>query len=456
MFLSTLMVLAVSTGAVSAENLTHRSADLTPCYVEGSEKALECTMLSVPESYSRKGSDSVDIHVIRARSFANTDKAPLFVLAGGPGQAATELTYVLERELKHIKKLHDIVFVDQRGSGLSNGQRCSGTDVSSYEALKVAFAECRKDIANLEEQLSTHTLAFDLESVRKALGYDKISLWGGSYGTFAAQHYATQYPDQVESMILDAALAIDGNPLVAGNGYPQQSLDRLDEICQRDEDCRTLFPQWKLHFYELLEQAENKPLALEDGTLDAVSLAHAVRTILYSAKASAKLPMAIESAHKGDMRLLNALNKMIGGAATDSMYVGLTMGVLCQEHVFAGQSQAAEVAGANSFTKDSYYTFWRDICEGERASRASYLQRPEALSMSTLVISGTLDPITPEQSAEKALTYLTNAQHIVIPNAGHVNSGLGCMPRLLAEFLNDGEVEDTSCISKNQFPPFMK
>ena len=465
MFVSTLMASAIASHA----------ANLTPCFVEGSEAAVACTMLSVPRHYTstqnesaqspltKQGvasDDTVQIHVIKAASLAESNHPPVFVLAGGPGQAATEMTYTLRREFRDIRKQHDVIYIAQRGSGLSNGQRCDAHSATSNAEIQQAFEQCYEQVMELEQQLSTHTLAQDIETTRKALGYDKITLWGGSYGTYAAQHYASYYPENVNALILDAVVGLNDSPLVMGGQYPQQSLDRLDVICQQDNDCARLFPQWKQHFYELLDSLENDALTVSvDGepvAMDQTSVMHMARTVLYSPKAAAKLPLAIENAYRGDTRLLGALNTMIGGAATNSMYMGLTIGVLCQEHVYQGQKALAERESRGGFTANTYYEFWLQACKSERPERAAYLKVPERLTMPTLLISGTLDPITPEQTAEKALAYLPNAQHIIIPNAGHTNSGRGCMPRLMNEFLLTGEVADTQCITNNQFPAFSK
>jgi len=450
MILTTLLASSLSVGQITME----------PCFVEGAKKAVECSMLTVPESYQANNGKQVEVHVIRSKAVANNNKAPLFVLAGGPGQAATEMTSTLANSFKEINKQHDIVFVAQRGSGLSNAQPCHHDTQVTTDELIAIFNECHEKLKPIEEQLSTDTLAKDIESVRSALGYDKINLWGGSYGTYAAQHYAMTYSNNVSKMVLDAALAIDDNPLVEGGKYPQQSLERLDEVCQQDNHCAKHFPNWRAQFDELLKTTDNSPIILQfeknDVSLDSMALAHLVRTVLYSPNVANKLPKAIDAAYNGNYHMLKVLNSMISGAATDTMYTGLTLGVLCQEHVYQGQSQAAKLAGKNSFTEDSYYQFWLKACQTERVQQAESIKPPKQLATPTLLISGTLDPITPEQSAERTRRYLTNTQHIIIPNASHTNSHKGCMPELINEFLLNDEVADTSCITQNRFPPFLK
>lgn len=441
-----------------ASILTLASVDMQSCYVTGSEKEVECAMFDVPLTYQKETNESVQLHVVRHRAWSN-EKPPVFVLAGGPGQAATEMTHMLNTAFKEVKKQHDIVFVAQRGSGLSSAQSCRVPQTNDIPTVTQAMQACQPVIKPIEEQLSTDTLARDIEWVRKSLGYSSIHLWGGSYGTFAAQHYAATFPVTVQSLVLDAAVALDGNPLVAGNRYPQQSLERLDSICQQDQYCSTQFPDWKNGLDTLLTNAELSPMSIsyngQEMQLDRHSIASLVRTSLYSPEWAARLPLAVTTALQGDTRIFGTLNSMILDTFNSSMYVGLTLGVLCQEHVYDGQEELVSEAGEHTFVGDSYYQFWLSACGSERIAQADYITTPKSLSMPTLLISGTLDPITPEQSAEQALSYLTNAQHIVIPNASHTNSGRGCMPKLLNEFFVTGGVSDATCITSHQFPPFM-
>ena len=449
MLATTLLAATLSVGPIQLE----------PCFVEGSRKSLSCATLTVPESYRDENSQAVELHIVRAESVAKQSRSPLFILAGGPGQAATEMTSMLVNAFEEVVKQHDVVFVAQRGSGLSQAQPCHNKELLTTQDVLNAFSECQEKIKDVTHQLSTDVLVDDIDSVRQALGYNKISLWGGSYGTFAAQHYANKYTQHVDKLILDAVVPLNGNPLVDGGRYPQQSLDRLDTLCQQDTDCSAHFPDWKAQFYQLLDKTRHHPIKLKFGqkqiSVDHILLSQLVRTALYVPRLSAKLPMALTRANQGDSRQLSALNQMVAGAATDTMYLGLTLGVLCQEHVYAGQAEKAKLAAKGSFTQDHYYRYWMQGCNGERTAQANYIQAPKQLTTPTLLVSGELDPITPEQNTHSASQFFTDYQHIVIPNAGHTNSHLGCMPKLLKSFLLEGEVKDTACIEQNRFPPFI-
>ncbi len=394
------------------------SPDAAACFVKGQSQHVSCTTLDVPRLYQQENSASRQIHIVRVVAKSATTNPPLFVLAGGPGQAASEMTQYINVAFQQILKQHDIIFIDQRGSGKSFGLGCDTHDLLTRDDITAAFDLCRENVLPYMQELTTETYVKDIEQVRQHFGYSQISLWGGSYGTFAAQAYASYFPEQVHTLLLDAVLALTANPLVNGGPYAENALQRLYALCQKDRRCSQRFDNWPAQVLALKSQLNKQPVALNKDTLiDGVELMHLIRAALYSPEISARLPLAIDRASAGDFSMFNAISQATAGAATDSMYLGLTMGVLCQEHVFAGQGALAKELGKNSFVGDSYYRIWADICAQETLMKTAQVQLPTQLSMPTLMISGELDPITPEQSAEQALSYLTNSTHLIMPNA---------------------------------------
>ena len=143
---------------------------------------------------------------------------PLFILAGGPGQAASFLG-PFAAALTGVRKDRDIVLVDQRGTGRSSPLECAAfkPDHSLEAAIEfdpVPKAQaCARELAAQGVDAAQYTTAAwvaDLDAVRAALGYDKINLWGGSYGTRAALEYLRRHADHVRSVVLDGvAHAVD-------------------------------------------------------------------------------------------------------------------------------------------------------------------------------------------------------------------------------------------------------
>jgi hypothetical protein len=114
----------------------------------------------------------------------------LFYLAGGPGGAATG--YATEKFIEGLRRHRDVVLVDQRGTGESNPLNCPSA--GSREDMRGFFGEpfpleriraCRTELEKIADlkQYTTSIAMDDLDEVRAALGYDRINVYGGSYGS---------------------------------------------------------------------------------------------------------------------------------------------------------------------------------------------------------------------------------------------------------------------------------
>ncbi|MCG8462295.1 MAG: alpha/beta hydrolase, partial [Holophagales bacterium] len=184
--------------------------DLMPCHLPGLEEQILCGELDVYENPDSTPSRriSLDIAVVPARA-AQPAAEPLFVLAGGPGQAATDLVAMVSQMLDGVRRQRDLVFVDQRGTGGSNPLHCElGDPIDLFAATAFPterITECRDTLsrlADLKLYTTFHAMP-DLDRVRRALGYERIALWGSSYGTRAALVYASLFPRHTHALVLD-------------------------------------------------------------------------------------------------------------------------------------------------------------------------------------------------------------------------------------------------------------
>ncbi|HKO59029.1 MAG TPA: alpha/beta fold hydrolase, partial [Thermoanaerobaculia bacterium] len=168
---------------------------------------LAALLLQVPENRAVAGGRMIDLNVVVLEATGKGPKRePLFILQGGPGQAATALADFYARTFAPIREQRDIVLVDQRGTGKSNGLYC---DMGDGFFPPAAIAACRDDVAKrADPRFYTTTEAVrDLDDVRRKLGYQRINLYGTSYGTRVALEYARAYPRRVRSMVLKAVIA---------------------------------------------------------------------------------------------------------------------------------------------------------------------------------------------------------------------------------------------------------
>src|SRR5690606_12536090 len=174
----------------------------------------------------------------------NVRPDPLVFLAGGPGQAAAQMASRIRLVFGRVLRDRDIVLVDQRGTGASNPLDCpAGTsslreltepDAAGLERLRRCLEGYDADV-----RLYTTTIAMDdLDDVRAYLGYDRVNLYGGSYGTRAALVYLKRHEPRVRSVILDGVSPTDMRvPLFAARDA-QRALDKLLDACDADAACR--------------------------------------------------------------------------------------------------------------------------------------------------------------------------------------------------------------------------
>lgn len=445
--------LADSTQAVNPQG-DHSLAESQTCYLDGWSESLRCYQITVDEG--------VDLAVMVAPAVNGGQHEPLYMLAGGPGQAASQLAKLLN-PLRKLNRERDIVFVDRRGAGKSDAFDCGMDEDMPVQLQEFVdqLAACYQDSPQRPKSLNSRQTVEDLETVRKALGHHKISLWGGSWGTRTALLYQQWYPESLQSLVLDGVAPIETKVFLTAKAA-EASLQALVDACAEDSVCAD-FGDWRSELDTLLatwtpQQAAAFPdpftgLPGKD-PVEAWMLAGAVRTALYDPGAAAQLPYAIQQARSGNMRPLSGIFGLFA-QLEGSMAMGLTFSVACAEEV--NRMSAGEIAAdsADTFIGDTFVRTFLQGCKRWPVAPRPY-DKPEPRNHPVLLISGTADPITPPVYADSQLDYLTDKQHLVVAGGGHINSARGCIPELIREFLDTPDATlDQSCVADIQRPPFM-
>jgi pimeloyl-ACP methyl ester carboxylesterase len=396
---------------------------------------------------------------------------PLFILVGGPGQAATQAGAQLAETLAAVRQQRDIVLVDQRGTGGSNPLTCES---DRTQPLVEAFAPrsevaetraCHASLAADTTLYATPLAMADLDDVRAALGYEVINLWGGSYGTRAALVYLRQYPERVRSVILDgsapAALTL---PLYVARDT-QRALDLLFDDCAADADCQRSFPSARSDFQALLAALEARPLEttvahprLGESTrlrIERAGLTSAVRNMLYVPQLAGLLPLAVERTKLSDYgTFVAAFDAFTSGVEVST---GMFLSIVCAEDVPRFNEQRAAAITQGTFLGGQWLLDLKAQCESWPAAHLpdAYFE-PVVSDVPSLLLSGNLDPVTPPSWGELVAQDLHQSRHVVVPGAGHGTTPLGCIPDLLADFLTHLSPSqlDTSCVERIQRPPF--
>ena len=128
-------------------------------------------------------------------------------LAGGPGQATLPLAQFIEEAIGPALATRDLLLFDQRGTGASGALSCaalSAVELRTANSFSEVIQRCARQLGPARGAYTTRESVEDLEAIRQAAGYEKLVLYGTSYGTKVALDYAQRYPQNVASLVLDS------------------------------------------------------------------------------------------------------------------------------------------------------------------------------------------------------------------------------------------------------------
>jgi pimeloyl-ACP methyl ester carboxylesterase len=406
-------------------------------------------------------------------SLASTPGAdPLFFLAGGPGQSAAQLASQVRDMFRTVQRTRDIVLVDQRGTGKSNPLNCRSSANSLRELTAgsdVALARLRRCLEAFDADVRLYTTAIamdDLDDVRAFLGYDRINLYGGSYGTRAALVYLRQHGEHVRSTVLDGVAPTDMRlPLFTARDA-QRALDNALVDCNAEPACRRAFPDMGTRIRRLIASLEQHPRRVrivhprtgiaEDVNVDARLVASVIFSALYSPLTASIVPALVDRAEQNDFQGLYALALATEDAGAN-MSIGMQLSVLCSED--ASQVSAGELKAETSGSVFGSHLIGSqlDACAMWPKGKidADYY-RPVVSDVPVLVLSGEVDPVTPPGWGDAVVKHLSRGLHIVVPSTGHGVVATPCGNRLISDFIERGSIEglDIGCVATVRRPPF--
>lgn len=470
-----LAALASACATAPAPAESQNRIELSTCRPTGFAEDIRCGVFNVPENRAAPNGRMLPLAVVVLPARHQTDKGPIFFLSGGPGQAATESAQFLVGS--PLREHHDIVFIDLRGTGEGHRLDCtaSGSDDNLQTYLDPplfsnveAYVACRDQLAATADltQYTTEISMRDIDEARQALGYDRINLAGGSYGTRAALVYIRNNSAHVRSAFLTSLAPFENrNPLYHAPAA-QRAFERVADQCAADAACRRAFPDVRGDLNAVLTRLRASPArvtvnhpvsnAPTEVSLSAQSFADGLRVMLYSSETSRAVPFMLHSARQGDLSPFadNAVRSSRG--LVNALRLGLLLSVTCSEE--APRIRAEEIPGvtANSFITDARVRNQLAACAvWPRGAVPVDQVAPFTSDVPALLVSGDLDPVTPPEWGEIARGYFSNSIHIVNPE-GHTAGG-DCVAHIEAAFFEAGSVEDldTSCIAAMRLPPFV-
>ncbi len=441
---------------------------------------LRCGTIEVLEDRSKPDGRRIGIHVVVAPALSDSPKAdPIFFFAGGPGDSSARNAAGEAKEMADLRHEHDLVFVDQRGTGESNLLQCDvpGSDEDPRGYFEEHYNEemvrrCRETLeARADLTMYTTSIAMDdVDEVRERLGYEKINLVGGSYGTRAAQVYMRRHTAHVRSAILIGTAGMKQHLPLYHARDSQAAMDGLLAACAQDKACKKAFPRVRKELDTVIARLTRAParVKIDDpktgGTIE-VSISRGVfaenlRFSMYSPGVGVAAPLLIHQAHAGDFEPFARITLATEPWLRKALAWGMHLSVTCSEDVpFFPEDIGPLVAG--TYLGDYRARLQQRACAlWPRGEIPEGYHEPVAVDVPTLLLSGALDPVTPPRWAEEVAQHLPKHLHVVLAEGHHGFGGLSngeCIAEIMSRFLETGQVEglDTTCAQTMKRPAFL-
>lgn len=442
-------------GEVTIEPYSFRTYD-------GAEHPAELGHLWVRENRTGNSGRLIELAFVRLKTTAAKPQSPVVFLAGGPGIPSITLARVpvYYEFFRKLQAQSDVIFPDQRGIGMSspNLQCPKGPplpadvfeSVNSFQNALVgmvhACAEYWRGHGTDLSAYSSAESADDLEDLRRALGADKLSLIGHSYGTALALETVRRHGEHLDRIVLSGVEGPDDSLQLP---YTFEfALRRLSLLAAKN----AAFPDAWQQFTKLVDQLEKKPVALHlktgqgDQTADvnagAFLLRFAVKTMLPNGGQASRIPALLTALSNGDTSLLTTF--------AQGFYDGLTTGanamtyaVLCSDGWSAGRRQIAEDQAAKSAIGEaSFMQLDPGVCADLKTAKPS----PDSFSpiwstVPALLLTGTLDSNTPLHQAEEVLEGFPDGISVTIENGDHEVLPSPDVQSIVADFLSGAEIK---------------
>jgi pimeloyl-ACP methyl ester carboxylesterase len=443
--------------------------------------------VSVPLDRGGAVPGSIALSVERQLAGPTPSTSAVLALAGGPGQAANPLVGFIAKVIAPAQHGRDLIVYDQRGTGRSDPLNCPALQnpaaFASGDAASVGrLAErCALQLGPVRGAFTSGETVADIEAVRQALGYEKLVLYGTSYGTKVALQYAERHPEHVEALLLDSVVLPEGPDPFSLPTF--QALGPvLGELCSEGA-CARVTADPLSDLARLNARLRRRPLSgwVYDGsgrrhsaTLGETDLLGVLEAGDLNPALRALLPAAVQSALRGEPDPLLRLKLLSEGLVPNLPTPphaqaeqeqseednALFLTTSCEEKPFPWQRsappatrRAEALAALHALPASDTYPFdaataWSGglapLCvDWPDASPSPPLPSPLP-NVPTLILSGAQDLRTPTANARAVAARIPDAQLLVVPYTGHsvLGSDLsGCAEAAVSAFFAGAAVQ---------------
>ena len=459
----------VGTNAASGQTFRETTCTFD---VPSSAGGVICGIVDVPADRTKETSVSIPLSIAILKAVDNSgENLPLVYLHGGPGSSS--IRNARKFFGSEMRRDRDLILFDQRGSEYS-GRFCP-------EVAPALFSLMQRDLT-LEEQASglakvmatcqqaaaaqgidftnykTSDIADDMEAIRKALNIPLWDVWGVSYGTAVGMAAAHLYPSTIHRLVLDSVSLNRPDWRSSTGGHFNLSISRVFALCDEDPACAQRFGSLKENYRKALERLEHTPLSAADvsapdgmAVLNKHDFILVIHQLLYWPTTIEYIPLLIELVKDGNVQiaanLTRALRKNVLSKSFAAHYA-----VDCQGR---GLDNLQFPEGDNSvnalFPLTAQYKRVCDALAVENSDVCSLPKDDAGITKSkvpTLILTGSLDPITPPPTALIGADEFVSAPVIELPFLGHaVTLRNGCARKIMRDFFAEQKELDTACVA---------
>jgi pimeloyl-ACP methyl ester carboxylesterase len=436
---------------------------LRPCVLGGTHA--KCGTLSVAENPSDPDGKhiSLAVAVVRAKN-VRPKPDPLFWFAGWGGAGVSDDAANVISAFESVNENRDLVFVDQRGTG-SSKLLCRAPRIASAEdvqpaAITAAARRCAEMIGPNLRYYTSAVAVDDVDRVRQALGYDRINLYGGSYGATTGQIYLLRHGSHVRSAVFDSGSLLDVRIFERGAPNAQRALELLLARCAADFACQVTYPKLPQELAALGRRVAQSPIAIPGTTqtLTPARLASSVDNLIAYSSGKVIAPRVIHLAATGRLdRAIASLPPLEGTQTTELAYKLL---IECNEPWASWRPAPSLRLARGTFLEPSVRVSVKETsaaCKGfPKADVPASVGERVRSDVPVLFLTGNEDPADPPAGVAHARRELPNSRTIVFPAAGHGQLGLPCAQRLIAAFVSHASAAklDTTCVETAAAFPF--
>ncbi|USX25106.1 alpha/beta hydrolase [Oxalobacteraceae bacterium OTU3CINTB1] len=438
-------------------------------------KEFKCARLEVPLDYANPGGRSARIALLKvtAKGGPGIRLGSLLLNPGGPGFSGMSYATTVARASgdSPITVQFDLIGFDPRGVGAStpaldcftDAEREAGATLSTLnsgvedyteEGTRQLYKQCaqRSGGEDVLAHVGTRDVVRDMDVLRAALGDQKLTFAGSSYGTRLGAVYAEMFPQNVRAMVLDGAVdpttGTAARRLVQFAGF-QHGFDNMAAFCAKTPGCPLGADpkQATAAFQQLLQPLIDKPITGADGRkLTYTAALSGLVLPLYSEQGWPAVVRGIADLKAGNGKTLMVLRDLAQFRSPDGSYgngseAQLAIECLDEERHTPAQESAIKraVFDVAPFLATGRPVQARDLCEHWPVKPTlgyPYAQAIKGLPK-TLVVSVTRDPATPHEGGI-SLARSLGASLLTVEGEQHgvaLIGGNACVDGIVADYL---------------------